>query len=108
MKEERYTVRTILEKTVLEEDRALRMKSKFTWAREGDASTKLFHSLLNARKAKNIITNLELDDGSIVDSEDVIVQEIMGFFQKLYKKGGSSFRGIEGIEWQPIPQHLAN
>ena len=56
LKEERHEVKTILEKTILEEDRALRMKSKFTWAREGDANTKLFHSLLNARKAKNVIT----------------------------------------------------
>ena len=81
LKEERYVVKTILEKTLLEEERALQLKSKFTWSREGHANSKLFHSLLNARKAKNAITKLELDDGSIVDSEEDIVQEITGFFQ---------------------------
>ena len=106
LKEDRYMVKTILEKTILEEDRALRMKSKFTWAREGDATPNFF-SLLNARKAKNTITKLELDDGSFVDSEDDIVREITGFFQKLYQTKGMRFRGIEGIDWQPIPQHLA-
>ena len=98
LKEERYVAKTIPKKTILEEDRALRMKSKFTWAREGDANTKLFHSLLNARKAKNVITKLELDDGSIVDSEDDIVREITSFFQKLYQTEGTRFRGIEGID----------
>ena len=108
LKEERYVAKTILEKAILEEDRALQMKSKFTWAREGDANTKLFHSLLNARKAKNVITKLELDDGSFVDSEDDIVREITGFFQKLYKTEGSRFRGIESFDWQTIAQHLAD
>ena len=65
-------------------------------------------SLMNARKAKNVITKLELDDGSIVDSEDDIVCEITGFFHRLYKTEGMRFRGIEGIDWQPIPQHLAD
>ena len=74
LKEDRYVVKTILAKTILYEERALRMKTKFSWAREGDANSKLFHSLMNARKAKNVITKLELDDGSIVDSEDDIVR----------------------------------
>ena len=108
LKEDRYVVKTILAKTILYEERALRMKTKFSWAREGDANSKLFHSLMNVRKAKNVISKLELDDGSIVDSEDDIVREITDFFQKLYQSEGSSYRGIEGIEWQPIPQHLAD
>ena len=101
-------VKTNLEKTILEEERALRMKSKFIWAKEGDASTKLFHSVMNARKSKNVITRLELNDGSLIDTEDAIVHEITGFFQILYKTEGLSFRGIDGIDWQPIPQFLAD
>ena len=108
LKEGRLAVTTILEKTILEEERALRMKSKFIWAKEGDANTKLFHSLINARKSKNVITKLELDDGSLVDAEADIVREITGFFQRLYKTEGMSFRGIEGLDWQPIPQHIAD
>ena len=101
-------VKTNLEKSILKEGRALRMKTKFTRAKEGDANTKLFHSLMNARKAKNVITKIELEDVRFVDQEDDIVHEIIGFFQRLYKMKGLSFRGIDGIEWQPIPPHLAD
>ena len=83
------------------------MKSKFIWAKEGDANSKLFHSLMNARKSKNVITRLELEDGSLIDSENDIVREITGFFKSLYKSEGSSFRGINGFDWQPILHHLA-
>ena len=74
------------------------MKSKFIWAKEGDANSKLFHSLVNARKSKNVITRLELEDGSLIDSEIDIFREITDFFKSLYKKEGSSFRGIDGID----------
>ena len=75
--------RSNLEKILLEEERALRMKTKFTWAKEGDANTKLFHSLMNARKAKNVISKLELEDGSFIDREEEVVREVTGFFQRL-------------------------
>ena len=58
-----------------------------------------FSSLMNARKSKNVITRLESDDGSVVDSEEVIVREITSYFRNLYKSEGLSFRGIEGIQW---------
>ena len=62
---------------------------------------------MNARKAKNIITKIELEDGSFVDEEEDIVREISSFFKSLYTSKGLSFRGIDGIEWQPIPLQLA-
>ena len=62
---------------------------------------------MNARKAKNVISKLELEDGRIIDKEEDIAQEISTLFQRLYKSESSCFRGIEGIEWQPIPLHLA-
>ena len=107
LKEERFVVKAKLEKTILEEERALRMKSKFIWAKEGDANSKLFHSLMNARKSKNVITRLELEDGRLIDSEEDIVREITSFFKSLYTTEGLSFRGVDGIDWQPIPTHLA-
>ena len=83
------------------------MKSKFAWAKERDANSKLFRSLMNARKSKNVIIRLELENGSLVDSEEDIVREITGFFSNLYKSKRMNFRGIDGIPLQPIPQHLA-
>ena len=107
LKDERFLLKSNLEKFILDEERALRMKSKFIWAKEGDANSKLFHSLMNARKAKNSITKLESEDGRLVESEEDIVQEITSFFRNLYKTEELNFRGIDGIQWQPIPQFLA-
>ncbi|RYF39610.1 MAG: hypothetical protein EOO38_23065 [Cytophagaceae bacterium] len=50
---------------ILEEDeRSTRLKSKMSWAKDGDGNSKLFHSLMSARKAKNGIWKIERDDGS--------------------------------------------
>ena len=38
-------VRSKLRELLLLEERALRQKSMFKWAKEGDASSKLFHKL---------------------------------------------------------------
>ena len=73
LKDERVNVKSKLEKILLKEERDLRIKSKFTQAKERDGNRKLFHSLMNARKAKNIITKLELEDGSFVYKEEDIV-----------------------------------
>ena len=107
LKEERFTVKSHFERILIQEERATRMKSKIAWAKDGDANTKLLQRLMNARKAKNVITILETGDGNIVDKEDDIVREITEFFKSLYQSAGRSYRGIEGIEWQPIPSHLA-
>ena len=107
LKNERFMARSHFEKILLQEERALRLKSKFNWAKQVDANTKLFHSSMNARKAKNVISKLELEDGNVIDKEEDLVQEITGFFQRLYTSDSLCFRGIEGIEWQPITLHLA-
>ena len=73
------------------------MKSKVIWAKEGDANTKLFHRLMNARRAKNAITRLEVEDGIVVDTEADIVREITDFFKTLYRSDELGFQGIEGI-----------
>ena len=57
------------------------MKTTFIWAKEGDANTKLFHSLMNARKVKNVITKLELEDGSFIDREEDVVREVQVSFR---------------------------
>ena len=46
---------------------------------------------MNARKANNFITKLELEDRSFVDKEEDIVCEITSFFQSLYKADRLSF-----------------
>ena len=53
------------------------MKSKFTWAKEGNANTKLFHNLMNRRKARNAITKLERTNGELLCGQEDIVDEVI-------------------------------
>lgn len=69
--EERSELKRELSEVILKEDRAIKMKSKFTWAKGGDANTKLFHRFVNSRKARNSISRLETIDGRSIEGEEV-------------------------------------
>ena len=43
------------------------------WAKEGDANSRLFHRLLNARKSKNLISKIEMDNGEVLSTEEDVV-----------------------------------
>ena len=92
LREERFIVRSKLEKILLEQERVIRMKTKVTWAKQGDANTRLFHSLLNARKSKNVITELELEDGSFVDRGRYRSRDYW-FLSKSLQDGGVELQG---------------
>ena len=102
LEEERFRVKSEWYELIIREERATMMKSKFSWAKEGDANTKLFHNLMNGRKAKNAITKLEKTDVELVTGESGIVEEIISFFSRLYSSSHPRFRGIDGIDWSPI------
>ena len=89
------------------EERALRQKSKFLRAREGDVNSKLFYKLMNSRKANNFISKLEKVDGTLLDLEDFVIVEVLSFFKNLYTSNGGGFRGFNGVEWSPISASLA-
>ena len=59
LEEERSKAKIDWYELIVRKERATRMKSKFIWAKEGDANTKLFHSLMNGRRAMNAISKLE-------------------------------------------------
>ncbi|PON32619.1 hypothetical protein PanWU01x14_359880 [Parasponia andersonii] len=88
------------------EESSLSNLKMFIWAKEGDVNTNLFHRLMNARKAKNSIIKLELEDGNFVDKEEDIVKEVTEFYQSLYKLAELDFRGFEGVDWKPISTGL--
>ncbi|PON39979.1 hypothetical protein TorRG33x02_341520 [Trema orientale] len=48
---------------------------------------------MNARKAKNLISKIERSDGILLDSEDSIIEEVVSFFQNLYKSDHGSGMG---------------
>ena len=58
------------------------MKSKFIWAKEGEgeANTKLFHNLMNGKRARNAIIKLEKANGELITEDKEIAEEIISFF----------------------------
>ena len=56
LREERSKVKSDWFDLIIREEQAVKMKSKFKWAKEEDANIKLFHNLMNGRRAKNAIT----------------------------------------------------
>ncbi|XP_021990944.1 uncharacterized protein LOC110887673 [Helianthus annuus] len=58
-----------------------RQRARSKWAEEGDANTKFFHSLINQRKASNLIPGLNVN-GRWVSKPARVKKEIMSFFQK--------------------------
>ena len=102
LKEERFKAKSEWYDLIIREEQATRMKSKFTWAKEGNANSKLFHNLMNGRRATNTITKLERTNGELISGEEVINGEIISFFSSLYSSSHPPFRGIDSIEWSPI------
>jgi hypothetical protein len=60
----------------------VRLRSRITWLREGDANTSLFHSQARYRKKKNFIAKLE-DEGQTVISHEDKAQVLLNFYSDL-------------------------
>ncbi|PON34323.1 hypothetical protein PanWU01x14_345300 [Parasponia andersonii] len=63
---------------------------------------------MNARKAKNLISKIESSDGILLWSEDNIVEEVVSFFQNLYKSNHGRLKGFIGVECSPITNSQAD
>ncbi|XP_075497741.1 uncharacterized protein LOC142534974 [Primulina tabacum] len=77
-------------------------KAKVKWLKDGDQNSKFFHSLLKSRSNKATIDKIELEDGSLTSDELKIENEIIGYYNKLYKKSGGDGSGLDGVEWRPV------
>lgn len=51
---------------------------------------------MNAQRASNTITKLELVDGTLIEGEDPIVEEIISLFKNIYTASRGCWKGIEG------------
>ena len=107
LKEEREALKKELNEILFKKDISGRHKLKIQWAKEGDANSKLFHRLLNARKSKNFISKIELDSGEVLTREEDIVREIVCFYEKLYSYDDLVFRNFDGVEWEGITNFLS-
>ncbi|KAJ0495184.1 hypothetical protein HanIR_Chr12g0606041 [Helianthus annuus] len=76
-------------KVILERDlkkcSEARQRARVKWAAEGDANSKIFHSLVNQRKSSNNIPGLNIN-GRWVSDPAKVKKEIMSFFRKRFKE----------------------
>ena len=77
------------------------------WIKEGDCNSKFFHRMTTGRRSTKFIKSLISEKGETLSNIEVISEEIVNFFGKLYSKPeGDSWR-IEGIDWVPISRESA-
>ena len=93
---ERENLKKELHDIMVKKEIMTRQKLRVQWAKEGDANSSFFHRLLNARKSKNLISKIELDNGELLSNEEDIVGEIVRFYEKLYSYEDSDFRVRRG------------
>lgn len=68
------------------EERNFIQKSKLNWLSSGDENTGFFHRFLNAKKRRNLITELKNDDGVVSTSFRDIERLVLEFFESLYTR----------------------
>ena len=68
------------------EERNFIQKSKLNWLSLGDENTGFFHRFLNAKKRRNLITELKNDDGVVSTSFRDIERLVLEFFESLYTR----------------------
>ena len=61
-------------------------KSKLNWLSLGDGNTSFFHRFLNAKKRRNLITELKNDDGVVSTSFRDIERLVLEFFESIYTR----------------------
>ncbi|RVW27818.1 hypothetical protein CK203_107068 [Vitis vinifera] len=99
---ERTLRRKELEDLLLKEEVQWKQKSKVKWIKEGECNSKFFHRVAIGRRSRKFIKSLISERGETLSNIEVISEEIVNFFGKLYSKPeGDSWR-IEGIDWTPI------
>ena len=87
---------------ILREERAVMLKSKFIWAKEGYANSKLFHNLMNGRKARNAIVKFERANGELITEDEGRAEEIYLFFLTFILIITSLVQRNCGFDWSPI------
>ena len=102
LRSEREKLKKELVSLQVKKEISMSQKMKIQWVKDVDVNSRLFHRLLDARKSKNFISKLELDNGEVLLREEDIVKEILNFFENLYSEEIPQFGGFDGVEWKGI------
>jgi len=83
-KQEKMQIKNELEKYHLEKAKGYQIRSKAKWVEEGEKSTSFFLRLEKKHQTFNVIDCLENNEGSIIRSDDDILNHCVQFYKKLY------------------------
>ncbi|KAF5784203.1 putative RNA-directed DNA polymerase [Helianthus annuus] len=81
--EEEWIMLECKKKLKEEEDRKnrdLKQRARIRWAKDGDENSKFFHSMINCRKASNVIHGLDIE-GSWVSKPSLVKKEVFRYFR---------------------------
>lgn len=73
-----------LQKAKLMEEDGERQKSRVLWLDKGDLNTAFFRWKTRTRKSINTIDRLQRRDGTWIEEEEQLIEEIVGFYTELY------------------------
>lgn len=68
----------------MKEEQSFRQKVRLKRAKKCDANTRFYHQIVNARRRKSEIKELELDWGRVERDKELIRHEITEFYHRLY------------------------
>ncbi|XP_022032949.1 uncharacterized protein LOC110934063 [Helianthus annuus] len=70
----------IIEEIELAKVKDLKQRSRVCWAKEGDENSKFFHTMINCRKASNVIHGITVGN-EWVSKPSLVKKEVFNFFQ---------------------------
>lgn len=90
---------------MVKEDAMWHQRLRVDWLKAGDLNTSYFHSRASQRNCKNFISKLICEDGSAIEEEQKIGQELVSYFSVLFTIAApSNFESIlQGIERKVTP-----
>ncbi|KAL3691399.1 hypothetical protein R1sor_005050 [Riccia sorocarpa] len=68
----------------LEECKVARRRSRHKWLKSGDASTRYFYAMLISKQNAEALTTLHKEDGTVLEEEEEILEEVHRFYGDLY------------------------
>ncbi|KAL3693269.1 hypothetical protein R1sor_006920 [Riccia sorocarpa] len=68
----------------LQECEIARRRSRHRWLKSGDASTRYFYAVLKSKQNAEALTTLHKDDGTVLDDEGEILEEVHRFYGELF------------------------
>ncbi|KAL5575065.1 hypothetical protein UlMin_016764 [Ulmus minor] len=98
----RVRLRNQLEEITFKKMVAWRQKMKFRWIKEWDYNSVMFHRMVSYRRNKNVINRIIREDELVLTDQREIVNEIVSFYENLYKETSTGWWDFEEITWGSI------